>query len=209
MNARKSCPKPACASAAPCPRCATARFCAWKWSALTWAWSKTRPSTSTSCVTTRTSFRPCHRCIAPPSPAKPPTCRTSKHASGSTGWPIHLTGVTLDSWTRCRCRYVALPAPPFAAAFAMKDTQDTQGVRATYGYDHVARQTFWGLRLHLHVAWPGLITRLTLAPAHAADVAVAPQMLHGQEGGVHWRPQLPLAPTATAALRQEGLLSNY
>ncbi len=75
---------------------------------------------STSCVTTRTSFRPCHRCIAPPSPAKPPTCRTSKHASGSTGWPIHLTGVTLDSWTRCRCRYVALPAPPFAAAFAMK-----------------------------------------------------------------------------------------
>ncbi len=113
-------PKAACASAAPCPRCATARFCAWKWSALTWAWSKTRPSTSTSCVTTRTSFRPCHRCIAPPSPAKPPTCRTSKHASGSTGWPIHLTGVTLDSWTRCRCRYVALPAPPFAAAFAMK-----------------------------------------------------------------------------------------
>jgi IS5 family transposase len=60
--------------------------------------------------------------------------------------------------------------------------EDAQKVRASYGYDHVARQTFWGLRLHLHVAWPGLITRLTLAPAHEADAAVTPQMLHGQEG---------------------------
>jgi len=60
--------------------------------------------------------------------------------------------------------------------------EDSQQLRATYGYDHVARQTFWGLRLHLHVAWPGLITGLTVAPAHQADVAVAPQLLHGQAG---------------------------
>ncbi|MCA1602671.1 MAG: IS982 family transposase [Acidobacteria bacterium] len=60
--------------------------------------------------------------------------------------------------------------------------EDSQQLRATYGYDHVARQTFWGLRLHLHVAWPGLITGLTVAPAHQADVTVAPQLLHGQAG---------------------------
>jgi hypothetical protein len=60
--------------------------------------------------------------------------------------------------------------------------EDAGQVRAAYGYDHVARQTFWNLRLHLHVAWPGLITRLTLAPAHQADVALAPQMLQGQKG---------------------------
>jgi hypothetical protein len=60
--------------------------------------------------------------------------------------------------------------------------EDAQNLRASYGYDHAARQTFWGFRLHLHVAWPGLITRLTLAPAHESDVGVAPQMLQGQEG---------------------------
>lgn len=60
--------------------------------------------------------------------------------------------------------------------------QETQNLRAAYGYDHVARQTFWGFRLHLHVAWPGLITRPTLAPAHQSDVAVAPQMLENQAG---------------------------
>jgi Transposase DDE domain len=60
--------------------------------------------------------------------------------------------------------------------------EEIHSLRATYGYDHVARQTFWGLRLHLHVAWPGLIARLTLAPAHQSDVAVAPQMLNGQNG---------------------------
>ena len=60
--------------------------------------------------------------------------------------------------------------------------EDVQNLRAAYGYDHVARQTFWGFRLHLHVAWPGLITRLTLAPAHQSDVAVAPQMLENQAG---------------------------
>lgn len=85
----------------------------------------------------------------------------------------------MDSLPLPVCRFARAT---FCRRFRYEDTQDTQGVRATYGYDHVARQTFWGLRLHLHVAWPGLITRLTLAPAHAADVAVAPQMLHGQEG---------------------------
>jgi len=60
--------------------------------------------------------------------------------------------------------------------------EDVQNLRAAYGYDHVARQTFWGFRLHLHVAWPGLITRLTLAPAQESDVAVAPQMLENQSG---------------------------
>lgn len=60
--------------------------------------------------------------------------------------------------------------------------EDTFQLRASYGHDHVARQTFWGFRLHLHVAWPGLITRLTLAPANESDVSVAPQMLQAQEG---------------------------
>lgn len=79
---------------------------------------------------------------------------------------------------------VPLPVCRFArATFCRRFRyEDVQGLRATYGYDHVARQTFWGLRLHLHVAWPGLITRLSLAPAHQADIALAPQMLQNQKG---------------------------
>jgi hypothetical protein len=93
-----------------------------------------------------------------------------------------------------------LPACRFArATFCRRFRYEgAQNLRASYGHDHVARQTFWGFRLHLHVAWPGLITRLTLAPAHQSDVSVAPQMLEGQEGIVigdrnYHSPQLSFA----------------
>src|SRR5215218_589262 len=54
-----------------------------------------------------------------------------------------------------------------------------QGFRglAAFGYDPVARQTYYGLRLHLRVAWPGVITAAALAPANEADRIVAPQLL--------------------------------
>lgn len=53
---------------------------------------------------------------------------------------------------------------------------------AAFGYDALAHQTFYGLRLHLRVAWPGVITAATLAPANEADLAVAPQLLAGLVG---------------------------
>jgi Transposase DDE domain len=53
---------------------------------------------------------------------------------------------------------------------------------AAFGYDPVAHQTYYGLRLHLLVAWPGVITEATLAPANEADRAVAPQLLAGLAG---------------------------
>src|SRR3569833_1920745 len=48
---------------------------------------------------------------------------------------------------------------------------------AAFGHDPVARQTYYGLRLHLRIAWPGVITAATLAPANEADRTVAPQLL--------------------------------
>src|SRR4051812_27066762 len=45
-----------------------------------------------------------------------------------------------------------------------------------------AHRTYYGLRLHLRVAWPGVITAATLAPANEADRAVAPQLLAGLVG---------------------------
>jgi hypothetical protein len=66
---------------------------------------------------------------------------------------------------------------------------------AAFGYDPVAHQTYYGLRLHLLVAWPGVITAATLAPANEADRAVAPRLLAGLTGWAlgdkgYWSPAL-------------------
>ena len=66
---------------------------------------------------------------------------------------------------------------------------------AAFGYDPLAHQTYYGLRLHLRITWPGVITAATLAPANAADRAVAPQLLEGLTGwalgdGAYWSPAL-------------------
>jgi len=75
---------------------------------------------------------------------------------------------------------------------------------AAFGYDALAHQTFYGFRLHLRVAWPGVITGFALAPANAHDLTVAPQLLAGQHGwavgdAAYW------SPTLTAALVPQGL----
>jgi hypothetical protein len=66
---------------------------------------------------------------------------------------------------------------------------------ASFGHDALAHQTYYGLRLHLCVTWPGVITAATLAPADAADLALAPELLAGQRGwalgdGAYWSPRL-------------------
>src|SRR3954463_11918890 len=53
---------------------------------------------------------------------------------------------------------------------------------SAFGHDPVAHQTYYGLRLHLRIAWPGVITAAALAPANEADLAVAPQLLAGLAG---------------------------
>lgn len=53
---------------------------------------------------------------------------------------------------------------------------------AAFGYDALAHQTYYGLRLHARVAWPGVITAAGLAPANAADPAVAPELLGNVTG---------------------------
>jgi Transposase DDE domain len=75
---------------------------------------------------------------------------------------------------------------------------------AAFGYDALAHQTYYGLRLHLRITWPGVITAATLAPANDADRAVAPQILAGLAGwalgdGGYW------SPTLRAELASDGL----
>lgn len=75
---------------------------------------------------------------------------------------------------------------------------------AAYGKDVVARQTFYGFRLHVRLGWPGVITRLVLAPANVTDLALLPALVAGTTGYVvgdrnYW------SPSVTAELRQAGL----
>ena len=88
-----------------------------------------------------------------------------------TGWPV--------------------PVRRFARAYRCRSFRGL----AAFGYDPVAHQTYYGLRLHLRVAWPGVITAATLAPANEADRTVAPQLLADLVGWAlgdkgYWSPTL-------------------
>jgi hypothetical protein len=66
---------------------------------------------------------------------------------------------------------------------------------AAYGRDHSQKATIYGFRLHARVAWPGVVTRLSLAPAGVADAALLEE-LTDQTTGVclgdraYWKPEL-------------------
>jgi hypothetical protein len=75
---------------------------------------------------------------------------------------------------------------------------------SAFGYDEMTRQTFYGLRAHLRVCWPGVICGLSLAPADAHELSVAEELLEGAEGWAladrnYWSPQL------TEHLGEQGL----
>jgi hypothetical protein len=76
---------------------------------------------------------------------------------------------------------------------------------ANYGKDHADRQTFYGFRVHAQLSWPGLLTRVFLAPANETDGEIAPILLEGTSGVVlgdrtYWLPDLQ------AFLRTKGIL---
>jgi hypothetical protein len=77
--------------------------------------------------------------------------------------------------------------------------------QASYGKDHADRQTFYGFRVHTHLSWPGLITRVFLAPANEADGEIVPLLLEKVTGVVlgdrnYWLPNLQ------AYLRSKGIV---
>jgi hypothetical protein len=48
---------------------------------------------------------------------------------------------------------------------------------AAFGKDTLLKQTFYGFRVHVRVAWPGVITRLSLAPANAHELHLLPELV--------------------------------
>jgi Transposase DDE domain len=64
---------------------------------------------------------------------------------------------------------------------------------ATFGRDEGAKQTYYGVRAHLRVCWPGVITDGLLAPANVHDLTMAEELLAGVRGWVlgdrsYWSP---------------------
>lgn len=82
---------------------------------------------------------------------------------------------------------------------------------AAYGKDELVRQTYYGLRLHLRVCWPGVIVGFNLVAANEPDLPVAESdLLPGVAGWAlgdrgYWK-EGTMADLATRGLR---LLAPY
>jgi hypothetical protein len=83
-----------------------------------------------------------------------------------------------------------LPVCRFARARQCKRLREV----SAFGKDVIARQTFYGMRVHARVCWPGVITRLELAPANASELSVLPDLTEQTTGTVlgdrnYWSPR--------------------
>ncbi len=93
-----------------------------------------------------------------------------------------------------------VPVCRFARAYRCRRLAE----ESAFGYDEMTKQTFYGLRAHLRVCWPGVIVEADLAPANAHDLRLAEELLEGAEGWAlgdrnYWGPDL------TERLGDEGL----
>ena len=65
-----------------------------------------------------------------------------------------------------------LPACLFARAHRCRRFKG----EAAFGKDTLLKQTFYGFRVHARVCWPGVITRLSVAPANTHELSVLPEL---------------------------------
>jgi hypothetical protein len=71
------------------------------------------------------------------------------------------------------CDSMPLPACLFARAYRCKRFRG----EAAFGKDTLLRHTFYGFRVHVRLAWPGVITRLSVAPANAHELHLLPELV--------------------------------
>jgi hypothetical protein len=87
----------------------------------------------------------------------------------------------------------SLPVP--ACRFGPANRCHILSGATAYGYDNVDHQTFFGLRAHARIAWPGVIVEVSLAPANHVDTQGVPEVLQAAHGWVlgdrnYWDPEL-------------------
>lgn len=81
---------------------------------------------------------------------------------------------------------------------------------AAFGKDTLVKQTFYGVRVHVRVEWPGVITRFGIAAANVHELAALPALTEATQGILvgdrnYWSPKV------TAEWQQHGveLLAPY
>jgi hypothetical protein len=81
---------------------------------------------------------------------------------------------------------------------------------AAFGKDTLVRQTFYGVRVHVRLEWPGVITRFGIAAANVHELAALPALTEATHGALvgdrnYW------SPTVVAEWQQHGveLLAPY
>ncbi len=84
-----------------------------------------------------------------------------------------------------------VPVCQFARAYRCRRFKG----EAAFGKDTLARQTFYGFRVHVRLCWPGVITRIALAPANIHETVVVPDLTAGTTGLLvgdrnYWSPSL-------------------
>jgi hypothetical protein len=120
-------------------------------------------------------------------------------------WRQLLTGVL---WNRELSLIDSFPLPVcrFARAKWCRRLREV----SAFGFDEMAKQTFYGMRAHLRVCWPGVIVAFDLAPANVHELVVAEPLVDGARGHVlgdrnYWSPAL----AARLADRGLKLLAPY
>jgi hypothetical protein len=99
-----------------------------------------------------------------------------------------------------------LPVCQFARAYRCRRFR----AEAAFGKDTLVRQTFYGLRVHVRLEWPGVIVRFCVAPANTHELAALPALTEQTVGTLvgdrnYW------SPMTTAECQQLGveLLAPY
>ena len=84
-----------------------------------------------------------------------------------------------------------VPVCRFARAYRCRKLRGL----AAFGYDELAKQTFYGLRAHVRVCYPGVIVALELTPTNVHDTAVVEDLTETFSGVLlgdrnYWSPKL-------------------
>ncbi len=100
-----------------------------------------------------------------------------------------------------------VPVCRFARAYRCRRLAE----ESAFGFDEMTKQTFYGLRVHLRVCWPGVIVDVDLAPANAHELRLAEELLEGVEEGWALGDRNYWSPDLAERLGEEGvsLLAPY
>jgi hypothetical protein len=77
---------------------------------------------------------------------------------------------------------------------------------AAFGKDTLLKQTFYGSRVHMRVCWPGVISRISVAPDRVpTSFPCSQKTRRGNFWASHRRPQLPFSPKTREELAGIGV----